>query len=59
MIFEDELEKVIRDEMTRMQENAMSGNLDIRSYDRLVGGYHALRLVIEEMSPEVRKKLNE
>jgi hypothetical protein len=59
MIFEDELESAIREEMLRMNRAILSGGLDMRTYDRYVGGYHALLLVLEEKIPDTRKKLNE
>ncbi len=59
MTFESELESAINKEMARINENLLSGTADVRAYDRFVGGYHALRLILEEHIPEIRKKLNE
>jgi hypothetical protein len=59
MIFEDELDKVIRAEIERLKDQMIAGHLDIRIYDRTVGGIHALRLVSDEFFPDIRKKLNE
>lgn len=59
MVFEDELKILIEEEMHRMNRALLSGGLDIRAYDRYVGGYHALLLVLEEKIPDTRKKLNE
>ena len=57
--FEEALTAAIVAEMDRIKENMVSGQLDIRLYDRQVGGYHALRLVLEEFIPQTNKQLNE
>lgn len=57
--FEEALTAAITAEMDRIKENMVSGQLDIRLYDRQVGGYHALRLVLEEFIPQTNKQLNE
>ena len=59
MTFEEAITAAIQAEMERIKETMVSGQLDIRLYDRQVGGYHALRLVVEEFMPDVNKKLNE
>lgn len=59
MTFEEVLEADIREEMHRMNRALLAGGLDIRLYDRYVGGYHALLLILEDKFPDTRKKLNE
>ena len=59
MTFEDALTEAIKAEMERFKEIVVARGVDVRFYDQTVGGYHALRLVIEEYIPEIRKKLNE
>jgi hypothetical protein len=59
MTFEEAITAAILAEMEHIKDATVSGQLDIRLNDRQVGGYHALRLVIEEFIPDVHKKLNE
>jgi len=66
MNFESELKSAITTEMERLTANLVKGGMydaagaaDIRIYDRTVGGYHALRLVLEEFIPDIIKKINE
>ncbi len=57
--FEEALTAAITAEMDRIKDNMVGGQLDIRLYDRQVGGYHALRLVLEEFIPQINKERNE
>jgi hypothetical protein len=57
--FDDALIKRVNEEMSRLSDHVLLGNMELRHYDRAIGGIHALRLVIEEFIPEVRKILNE
>ena len=59
MRFEDELLKKIREEIERLKENMVSGHMDIRLFDRQIGGIHALRLVSDEFIPDIQKIINE
>jgi hypothetical protein len=45
--------------MARMVDNLLASPADIRAYDRIIGGHHALRLILDEHIPDIRKKLNE
>jgi hypothetical protein len=57
--FERTLTIHIGEEMERLKNNLVAGGLDIRTYDRNVAGYHALRLVLEEFIPAAHKSLND
>lgn len=59
MTFEDAITAAIKVEMEHIQTTMVGVPLDQREYDRRFGGYHALRLLIEELIPDVNKKLNE
>jgi len=59
MSFDDELAARIDEEIERLKEIMVAGNMDIRMYDRYIGGIHALRQITEIFIPETRKKLNE
>ena len=37
----------------------VSGHMDIRLFDRQIGGIHALRLVSDEFIPDIQKIINE
>jgi len=57
--FDDELADLIREEIARLRESMAGHCMDLREYDRTFGGIHALRLVVEDHIPFVRKKLSE
>jgi hypothetical protein len=59
MIFEDALIARVKEEQSRINDVLISGVVDIRAYHRAVGGYHALRLVLEEFIPQINKERNE
>lgn len=60
MIFESELETVLKSEMERVRDIMVSGNItDMRIYERYVGGYQAMERIIEDLIPDIRKKINE
>jgi hypothetical protein len=57
--FEDELRAVIEAEVDDVTAKILVGSMDIRTYDRYIGGLHAHRLVLDELFALARKNMNE
>jgi hypothetical protein len=59
MTFDAALTARINEEILRLTDHMLGGNMDLRVYDRYIGGIHALKQINEYFIPEVREILNE